>query len=181
MHSKRGNEMVKESLFRDEAFVKHYVTWRESADLTAKLREIRSAYEACFFGYEQEDIQLIKSPTYHMLVIQTPAELREMQYLMDYWKERLVAAGYLLYMSDTRREKMDGGRMELLERHYLKPDIFDAMMQGEKVDRLYGNITLELSHDTHDYEFLKLTQAFYHERDQKLPMGLDKLMEYLLK
>lgn len=173
--------MVKESLIRDETFVKHFELWRESADLTAKLREIRSAYEACFFGYNQPDVQLIKSPTYHMLIIQTPAEMQEMQFLLDHWKERLLSAGYMLYMSDTKKEKMDGGRVELIERHYLKPDIYAAMMEGEKVDRLYGNITLELSHDTHDYEFLKLTQAFYHERDQKLPMGLDKLMEYLLK
>lgn len=172
---------MKQSLNRDESFVKQFEIWQGSADLTAKLRAIRSAYEACFFGYDQKEVQLIKSPTYHMLIIQTPGSLLEMQFLLDHWKELILQAGYVLYMSDSKAEKMDGGRAEITERHYLKPDIYDAMLKGETVDRKYGNITLELSHDESNFNFLKLTQAFYHERSKQLPMGLDKLMEYLLK
>lgn len=173
--------MIKKSLTRSDSFQSAYKDWKSSTDKTSLLRQLRSDFESSFFGYASSEIDLIRTPTYHMLIYKRNLSLEDAQYLSDYWKECLLQNSYTLYMSDVRSSVQDGGKHENIERHYLKPDIYDALLQGEPVDRKYGNITIELHRSDLSFEHLKLTQAFYHERDTQLPKGLDALMEYLLK
>ncbi|MDX5319721.1 MAG: hypothetical protein LPK45_01535, partial [Bacteroidota bacterium] len=129
------------------------------------------------------DCDIIQTPTYDMFILHEMEEWEEndYRYVMDFWRERILDQGYIAYMSDSRTDVLDGGIRQRIERHYLKPNVFDAIKQGLPVDRKYGNLTLELVFLNNEVDYLKLTMGFYHERNRARAMGLDKLMEVLLK
>lgn len=66
----------------------------------------------------------------------------EFKYLFDYLKERVVQLNYKVYMSDVKSFARNSYE-ETVERHYLKPR-FTWPFEGERVNQLYGNITIEL-------------------------------------
>ncbi len=103
------------------------------------------------------------------------------QYFFDYLKDQILTLNYKAYMSDVRqyvREK----HVERIERHYLKPRFsLAAFAAGEKVNQLYGNITIE--HLIHDEEpiSLKLVCQPYTDHKYEEAKGFSELMKTILK
>lgn len=134
-------------------------------------------------GETDWDCDIIQTPTYAMLILHHMDDWDEndYRYLMDYWREQILEEGYIAYMSDSRLEILDGGIRQRIERHYLKPNVFDAIKLGLPIDRKYGNLTLELVFLGDEVDYLKMTMGFYHERVKRGQMGLERLMQVLLK
>jgi len=170
-------------LLREAEFGKDYQDWKNGMGKHVALRKVRELYESAMLGYPTRDCDIIQSPTYAMFILHVQDDWSPdfHRFLMDYWRERILQNGYYAYMSDLRSELLDGGLRKTIERHYLKPDVFEAMRNGDPVDRRFGNLTLELTFQGNDVDYFKLTMGFYHERSKKRELGLEKLMEILLK
>jgi len=170
-------------LIRKEEYDSAYETWKLGTDRHSALRRVREMYELYMLGRRSADCDVIQTPTYAMFIIHAldDWDTDDYRYLMDFWKERILEEGYYTYMSDKRHDILDGGVHEKIERHYMKPDVFEAMKLGLPIDRRYGNLTMELVFFENEADFLKLTMGFYHERSRGREKGLDRLMEVLLK
>ncbi len=170
-------------LKRENSFLEEYTLWKNGYGKQKVLRRLREIYELAILGRNDGSCDIIHTPTYSMFVLhrQDIWTADEHRFLLDWWRERMLGNGYVAYMSDLRGEVMDGGNRKFTERHYLKPDIFEAMKNGEPVDRRFGNLTLELILNRKEVNHLKLTQAFYHERGREPEPGMERLMEVLLK
>ncbi len=170
-------------LIRPETFILDYQEWLNSSEYQRSLRTIREIFEAGSFGYGDLRGDIIRTPTYAMLVLHPESGLstQDFRFLHDVWKDRILGLGYTHYLSDLRINKTDGGLEEHIERHYLKPDVYEDMMHGRPVNRLYGNITLEHFLFNGDTDHFKLTMTFYHEHGIKKEKSLEELMEKLLR
>ena len=168
-------------LERDEAYNALYNDWKLK-DVSRVLEKLKVVYESGFFGSSNPDCEVIRTSSYSSLWLRSVHEFDTLtcRFLMDYLRERILDLGYTSYTSDRRISVSDGGERQVVERHYLKPDIFEAVMDGRQTDRRFGNITLELflQNDTADY--FRLMQTYYHEREGNREKGLDELMQMLL-
>lgn len=70
------------------------------------------------------------------------ATAAEFKYLFDYLKEKVMQFNYKVYVSDVKHFARKN-HVETVERHYLKPR-FTIPAEGECINQLYGNITIEL-------------------------------------
>ncbi|MDL5049868.1 hypothetical protein QQ054_28045 [Oscillatoria amoena NRMC-F 0135] len=102
-------------------------------------------------------------------------------YLMDLMQETLIAVGYFNYMSDQKQQTLDGGVKQTIDRHYMKPATIFETTDISKLDRLYGNVTIETFYEDNEEQLLKLTCNYYSERLSIKEKGIDKLMEVILK
>lgn len=170
-------------LIRAEAYDYSYDLWKIGTDRHTAIRRIREMYELSVLGRRSVDCDVIQTPTYAMFIIHAldDWDTDDYRYLMDFWKERILEEGYYNYMSDKRRDILDGGVHEKIERHYMKPDVFEEMRLGLPINRRYGNLTMELVFYEDEVDFLKITMGFYHERNRARELGLERLMEVLLK
>lgn len=176
--------MANTQLVRDDTFKSNLSSWKRSNDFIAINRALREMYEAVsYFGYADQRCDVIKTPTYHMFVLHPWPQMSEPEYayLIDYWCERIKGFGYILQNTDIRTTKLDGGITQKVYRHYLKPDIFSSIISGDEPDRKFGNVSIEQFTSDDETDFLKVTLAFYFERNRTPTQGLDKLMEQLLK
>lgn len=170
-------------LIREDAYDYSYDLWKLGPDRHSAIRRIREMYELSVLGRHSVECDVIQTPTYAMFIIhaQDDWQTDDYRFLMDFWKERILDEGYYNYMSDKRTDILDGGVREKIERHYLKPDVFDAMKLGLPINRRYGNLTLELVFYEGEVDYFKITMGFYHERNRARELGLERLMEVLLK
>lgn len=170
-------------LIRAEAYDSSYDYWKLGTDRQSAIRRIREMYELSVLGGHSLDCDVIQTPTYAMFIIHAfdDWETDDYRFLMDFWKERILEEGYYNYMSDKRSDILDGGVREKIERHYMKPEVSEAMKLGLPINRRYGNLTMELVFFEDEVDYLKITMGFYHERSRARELGLERLMEVLLK
>ncbi|MBI1221523.1 MAG: hypothetical protein GC180_02875 [Bacteroidetes bacterium] len=170
-------------LIRESGFIPAYEEWKLGKGRNSSIRRVREFFDKFMLGESSWDCDIIQTPTYAMLILHHMDDWDEddYRYLMDFWRERILGEGYIAYMSDSRVEVLDGGIRQRIERHYLKPNVFDAIRLGLPVDRKYGNLTLELVFLGEEVDYMKMTMGFYHERAKRGQMGLERLMEVLLK
>lgn len=87
--------------------------------------------------------------------------LKELRYLLDYLKERVLTTDYKVYVSD-RRIYNRNGKNEMIERHYLKPKT--KFTENEQITQKYGNIRIELKCQNDVPVNLQFSATGYHDR-----------------
>ncbi len=93
------------------------------------------------------------------------------QYFCDYLKDQILSLNYKVYMSDVK-QYVRKEYVERTERHYLKPRFsLAAFAAGERVNQLYGNITIE--HLIHNEEPISLRLVCQPYSDHKYEEAKD--------
>lgn len=167
------------SLKRTEDYLEAYLQWKEGNQKTKTLNLFKTIYEASFFGNGDIRCDIIRQPQYSMLVLHYTDDFEEddFTFLMDHVRDVLLNNGYSNYMSDKKRITLDGGTKQDVERHYLKPSIYNPPTEDGKIDRKFGNITIEVFFDAETPQLFKLTCNYYQDRLMQTEKGIDKLME----
>lgn len=166
-------------LTRSEKYKLAFTQWKNSNRHKEVLSVFKSIYEASFFGEGDLRCDIIRQPQYSMLILHhgDDFEQNDFAYLMDHMQEVLLGNGYSNYMSDKKLITLDGGTKQNVERHYLKPSIYNPPTEAGQVDRKFGNITIEVFLEEGVPQLLKLTCNYYSDRLMQKEKGIDKLME----
>lgn len=174
---------IPQPLQRTEPFRKAFSEWKEGVGRFMVQKKIRELFERAMLEQAGGDCDIVQTRSYAIFILHpvTKWETDVYRYLVDHWKELILRQGYYSYISDFRNELLDGGLRLRIERHYLKPEVGEQLPNNEPVSRLYGNITLELIMSGQEVGYLKLTMGYFHEHNRPLEMGLERLMETLLK
>jgi len=172
--------MPPEILKRSVEFKTAYNSWKTNGNGASILALLKSFYEATF-THGDARCDIIRRPEYNMLVLHYTDDFvpDDFTFLMDHVQDVLLANGYYNYMSDLRRQALDGGMKQVTERHYLKPNI--AFGPQASTDRRFGNVIIEVVYEDDAPVYLKLTCNYYSERHLPMAKGIDKLMEEILK
>lgn len=167
------------SLTRTDDYIHAYTEWKNSARKTEVLKVFKAIYEASFFGNGDFRCDIIRDPQYSMLILHYNDDFFEddFAYLMDHIQEVLLNNGYKNYMSDRKKITLDGGTKQNVERHYLKPSIYNPPAENEQIDRKFGNTMVEVFFENNQAQLLKLTCNYYNDRLMQKEKGIDKLME----
>ncbi len=168
------------SLTRTENYTHAYTEWKGSTRKTEVLQTFKAIYEASFFGNRiSSQCAIIREPQYSTLLLHYGDDFFEndFTYLMDYIQEVLLNNTYKNYMSDRKKITLDGGTKQNVERHYLKPPIYTPSTKNGQVNRMFGNVTIEVFFENTETKLLKLTCNYYSNRLTQKEKGIDKLME----
>lgn len=170
-------------LKRTEEYKAAYAEWKAGNRRKQLLNVFKEIYESSFFGQGDARCDIIRQPQYSMMVLHYGDDFfdGDFTYLMDLMQETLIGEGYFNYMSDQKQQTLDGGVKQTIDRHYLKPATIFETTDISKLDRLYGNITIETFYEDNEEQLLKLTCNYYSERLSIKEKGIDKLMEVILK
>jgi hypothetical protein len=166
-------------LTRNDVFLDAYNEWKKSQRKTDVLNTFKTIYEASFFGDGDVRCDILRQPQYNMLVLHYGDDFWEddFTFLMDHIQEVLLTNGYSNYMSDRKKITLDGGTKQDVERHYLKPSIYNPPTDSGQIDRKFGNITIEVFFEETTPQILKLTCNYYSDRLMQKEQGIDRLME----
>lgn len=167
------------TLTRTDDYKTAFDDWKKSPRKAEVLKTFKSIYEASFFGNGDVRCDIIRQPQYNMLILHFGDDFYDddFTFLMDHIQEVLLANGYSNYMSDRKKITLDGGTKQDVERHYLKPSIYNPPLENGQLDRKYGNTTIEVFFEDAEPQLLKLTCNYYSDRLMGKEMGIDKLME----
>src|SRR5688572_25915462 len=115
-------------LNRAESFLSDFRDWKTGIGRTLAQRKVRELYELFMVGHHAADCSIVQTPTYALFVLYRIDDWNTNSYrfLMDWWRDAIVNQGYYSYMSDVRNELLDGGVRRQIERHFLKPNGFEA-------------------------------------------------------
>jgi|GEM_PF-1921232 hypothetical protein len=124
------------------------------------------------------DLHLLQTPQAVGLQLMRPASATadDLRHLMDLWRDRVLAEGYRVQNSDLRLG-VDGSARE---RHYLKPLITAANVQGT-MDQRYGNVLLEAFGPTDDLHHLRVLVTVYSDRNYTPALPAAPLLDRLLE
>lgn len=181
--------LVEEEIKRQEAYRNSYFRWVNEGKYRWLIQKIYQSY-LLKKKNETSDLQvhLLKSSgasgfavTYSLLM-----EEKEMQYLFDYLKDRVLNIGYKLYTSDRRifdRQEY----VETIEKHYLKPAPERVAPTGsehpenkETMNQRYGNILIEYISIDEKPSFLRFMVHYYSDFLYTPVQPFDDLVDYLL-
>lgn len=167
------------TLTRTEDYKNAFLEWKKSARKTQVLETFKAIYESSFFGNGDVRCDIIRQAQYNMLVLHYGDDFfdDDFTFLMDHIQEVLLANGYSNYMSDRKKITLDGGTKQDVDRHYLKPSIYNPPTENGQIDRKFGNITIEVFFEETTPQILKLTCNYYNDRLMQKEKGIDKLME----
>lgn len=182
LFSERDNTpkiLFHERIQRKERYLKQYSEWRESTQHFDLLRAIASSYEAKQRGdFGTPNVYVLTTTSADGFAISYDASIpsRSFQFLFDWFGEKVIDLGYLLYNSDvTMVEK--GSSVESKEKHYLKPS---PELESNKQTLHYGNILIEhILTDDHP-TYIRLMASTYPDREHQKPDNFGQLLDYLL-
>lgn len=106
------------------------------------------------------------------------ASTAEFKYLFDYLKERVAVLNYKVYVSDVKNFARNN-YAETIERHYMKPR-FAIPAEGESINQLYGNITIELLLHNEQPQQIKLVCQPYFDYKYLAALPFEELMKSIL-
>lgn len=137
---------IHEEIIRGELEVQAYEEWKGSLDRHRLLNNLSDEYATYRIDARQVDksIDFLDTPSMKGFVLHGRSgkyKRRDMIFLFDYLKEKVLQNSYTSYMSDRRTYKRDK-QMETKERHYLKPRV--QLDNKEKINQQFGNIRIEL-------------------------------------
>jgi hypothetical protein len=141
------NPLVHEIIIRSEQEQEQYKKWVNSPEKDSFLNFIKQQYELSKDGKEDQSmIRILDSSPSCGFMLRYPENfsVENFHHLFDYLKDRVLEMGYKPYMSD-RKMYTSNDRAEMVERHHLKPPRDMKMYGKEKLDQMYGNISIELN------------------------------------
>ncbi len=181
--------LIEEEIKRNEAYKSAYFRWVNEGKYRWLTQKIYQGYELKKKN-ETADLQIhiLKSSgangfavTYSLLM-----DEKEMQYLFDLLRDKVLNMGYKLYNSN-RRIFDRAQYVETIEKHYLKPPTPKIEPQNENqadtrqlFDQRYGNILIEYISIDEKPSFLRLMTHYYSDFIYSPVLSFDKLMDELL-
>lgn len=163
---------------QEKAAYKYWKTGKHKDYLVALLR--------AGLGKEADsdlDILQLNTPKVHGFIlkyasIKSEANLKEFQYLFDYFKEQILKLNYVSYVSDVKnfvRPK----HVEIIERHYLKPRFSYDEEMGLS-NQLYGNVLIEHLLYNEKSIHIKFVCNVYNDRKWTTPLDFELLIQKIL-
>lgn len=182
--------LITEEIKRSEAYKNAYFRWLNEGKYRWLLQKINCGYELKKKD-EIDDLQIhILHSTgangfavsYSLLM-----EDKDLQFLLDYLKERVLQLGYKSYSSERRifdRKEY----VETIEKHYLKPITSKVIPENahyhpnnkEIYDQIYGNIIIEYISIDDKPSFLRMMRHYYSDFLYMPARPFDDLVNHLL-
>lgn len=182
--------LISEEIKRSEAYKSAYFRWLNEGKYKWLLQKVYQGYELKKKG-EVDDLQIhILSSSgangfavsYSLLM-----EEKDLQFLLDYLKERVLQLDYKSYSSDRRifdRKEY----VEAIEKHYLKPITTKVVPENahyhpnnkEIFDQIYGNIIIEYISIDDKPSFLRIMRHYYSDFLYMPARPFDELVGHLL-
>ena len=181
---------IQEEIKRSESFKNAYFKWLNEGKYRWLLQKIYQGYEAKKQNKTDDlQIHLLQSTgangfavSYSLLM-----EDKDLQFLLDYFRERVLTMGYKSYTSELRifdRKEY----VEAIEKHYLKPITEKVMPENahyhpsnkEIYDQKYGNIIIEYITIDDKPSFLRLMRHYYSDFLYTPARPFDELVGALL-
>lgn len=173
---------IHEMIERSEAEREDYARWKETLVCRRLIDWLSDQY--AIFKVLPDDVDeamdFLHTPSSKGFVIhfhKTRYSRRDVTFLLDYLKERVLALDYKTQISDTRTYNRDNW-VETIERHYLKPKP-DFMREG-KFNQKYGNVTIDMSLRNDQPFRLKLQATIYKDHMFKEADAFQDLMQAIL-
>ncbi len=171
---------VHELIEREETDKADYAHWKNTRVRTMLSDWLSSQYALHqALPKEVEDtLGFLNTPSSNGFVIhfyKTNYSRRDLIWLAEYFKERVLTLDYRLQMSDVRTFSRND-KVEVIERHYLKP----RPGASEKAVQRYGNITIEAILQNDRPYRLRFQASTYQDSRFKTAENFSDLMEALL-
>ena len=174
------HELIQRSAEEEAA----YTAWKESYILRQMRQWVREEFD--FFsqkGHSRKGggVDFLKIPASNGFIAhfgQTNYSRQEATFFLDYLKERVKTLNYRTQISDTRTYSRRDW-VETVERHYLKPRL--DLVEGEKMDQQFGNITIELEIRNEVVNHLRLRATYYQDFNFLPAQEFSELMKVLLE
>jgi len=164
-------------LVRTETYYKQYAQWLTEGQEQA-LGAFRVDFESTAFDEKDSASQFKQNQqqAYFLWIPENGINAIQGEFLLDYFKDKVLTLSYYCYLSDSRNEFIpELGNLQV-SRHYLKP-LFRLKPQFENKMH-YGNIFIETSDNGPQPFFLKITANYYANDAHEL---FEKLMEKLVR
>ncbi len=181
--SSPSKPLIHEMIERTAEQKKDYEFWK-TAFVCKRLQKWLSDQYAIFQALPDdtdEAMDFLDTPSSKGFVIhfyKTEYSERDVTYLFDLFKEKVLNLDYRTQISD-RREFNRSNWVEKIERHYLKPK--PDYMKTEKFNQGFGNITIELVFRNDKSHQLKLRATVYKDHLFKDAESFQSLMQGILE
>lgn len=164
--SSPSQPLIHEMIERTEEEKKDYEFWKTTLVCKRMVNWVADQY-AIFKALPNDTdaaMDFLDTPSSKGFVIhfyKTEYSLRDVTYLFDLLKEKVLALKYRTQISD-RREFNRENWAEKVERHYLKPKP-NFLQTDEKFNQSFGNITIELLFRNDEPYQLKFRATIYKD------------------
>lgn len=173
---------IHEVIERSEADRADYAHWKETLVCRRLIDWLNDQY--AIFRVLPDDIDeamdFLDTPSSKGFVIhfyKTQYSHRDVKFLLDYLKERVLELEYKTQISDTRTFNR-AHWVETIERHYLKPK--PNFMREGKFNQKFGNVTIDMSLRNDVPYNLKLQATIYKDHLFKEADEFQDLMQAIL-
>lgn len=177
---KNANRQVQvmEELHRSPAYQEAYGQWSGSPEARGLIAAVEKSYYLKKNHIAGEyPVHLFESAAANgfALSYHPNIQARQFQFLLDYFRDRVLRMGYRLANTD-RKIKEKESYISTTEKHYLKPPI----SKDRKIaDQRYGNILLEYVLIDQQPSYLKLMVTIYSDHLFTEAQAYDELLDYL--
>lgn len=180
---------IRETIVRSEEEKADYELWTNTLACRRMLDWLNMQYANFLIQPENldENIDFLTTPSSNGFVLYFDEMLHnkyDFKHLFEYFKNKTLTFNYKLYMSD-RRTYTKEDRVEVIERHYLKPRNVlkkdDATGEFKKVKQRFGNVLIELHFRNDEISTLKYSATCYNDRLYLKGQEFKDLMTILLK
>jgi hypothetical protein len=171
--------LVHELITRNTKDTLAYEQWLHQGLHLKKIEQIKKAYNLKQNRLvSQPDIHLFQSSAANGFAISYDESFseKEMQFLFDYLKEKVISMNYRLTNSD-RKITDKNLYVETIEKHFLKPPLD---IESSQSDQQYGNILLEYALTNDQPSYLKVMAFTYSDRAYNQPLRFDDFINTLL-
>lgn len=169
---------VMELLRRSNKYQLAYATWKESPEARQILKEIDRSYYLKRNQIQGDyTIHLFQSAAANGFAITYHPALSPQffQFLLDFWRDRMLAIGYRLANTDRQIRDKDT-YVETVEKHYLKPPLTKNQAQAEQ---RFGNVLLEYVLVDQQPSYIKVLATIYSDRLFTEALSFEELLEQL--
>ena len=169
---------VLEELHRSESYEAAYLSWRTGKEVEDLIKAVERSYYLKKNQIQGEyPIHLFHSAAANGFALTYHPGLspRTFQFLLDFWRDRMIALGYRLANTDRQiREKEHF--VETIEKHYLKPPL---TKNSPVAEQRFGNVLLEYVLVDQEPSYLKVMATIYSDRLFTEAQPFDDLLEHL--
>ena len=136
---RRSGQLHHGPLVRSEAFRKKFERWEQGRERSELLRHLREQFEREQLSADT-DLHIFSTAQATGVQIKRPADRdpEVLRFLLEDFKDRVIAEGYRLHLSDHRIDPKGEER----ERYYLKPAFASDRLQPPLSQR-FGNVLIE--------------------------------------
>lgn len=169
-----------ELIRRSSQYQKEYDFWKISGETKALVKEIERSYYLKKNGINGGfTIHLFQSAAANGFALPWHPGLspQVFPFLLDLWRDRVLATGYRLANTDRQIREIGSG-VQTTEKHYLKPPL---TKNKPLTEQRYGNVLLEYVLTDQEPEYIKVMATTYSDRLFTEPQPFDDLLDQLFQ